>query len=96
MRSDFGRLLAEMGGWEVGCDNESRHSGALDHAMARGYVTLGQHWARDLGKMVPAYELTDDGLEQVRKLCGEKTARHVEKNRTFYREKAAERAAPKQ
>ena len=86
-------LLADMGGWQVGCDNERRYTGALDHAMAKGYVTHGQHWAPDLGKLIPAYELTDEGIEQVRKLCGKKTAAHTEKNRTFYRERVAAHAA---
>lgn len=92
MRSDFGRLLADVGGWQVGCDNERRYSGFLDHAMANGYVTHRRHWAPDQGKLIPAYELTDDGIEQVRKLCGERTAKHAEKNRTFYRDKVAQHA----
>lgn len=89
MTSNFGSLLSEMGGWHVGCENEHRYAGAVDHALAAGYLSYRQHWIPLDSTVVQAYELTDAGLAKVRELCGKRIATSAEKRRTWYREKAA-------
>ena len=87
-KSPFGGMLAEIGGWHIGCENEAENAAAVRMAVERGFVTQRTHYALAFPEGVPAYELTNAGLEEVRRLCGDETTKNAEKTRAWYRENA--------
>ena len=87
-RDPLGKVLSEVGGWHVGCQNDVESADLVCIARARGYVTERMHYAPAIPEGVAAYELTDAGIEAVRELCGEENAMYAERVRSWYRENA--------
>lgn len=84
----FGWVLSHIGGWHVGSEIDRDNAPRVREALALGYVTERMHYAPMIPEGVPAYELTDDGLEQVRERCGELAYQSAVEQRTWYRESA--------
>src|SRR4051794_39638555 len=82
---DANGMLEEIGGWHVGCYNDRQARQAVEFVVARGYVTTRKHYAPIFPEGVDAYEITDAGLEALRKSYGAKAAADAKKTRTWYR-----------
>lgn len=90
--TDVNGLLTEVGGWHVGSYAALGAAEAVAYAVDCGWVQKRTHYFPD-GTTAPAYELTDDGLERLRKSWGPKTADRAAKTRQWYRDRAPSRVA---
>lgn len=87
--SDFGLMLESIGGWTIGCRNHADNKAAVERAVAEGLVGERVHRAPIDPKGWPCFELTDAGIEMVRELRGQDSAKAAQKMRQWYRDNAA-------
>jgi hypothetical protein len=86
--SDYGKMLRVIGGWTIGCINHEENMVAVERAKSEGLVTVRIHRAPITPKGWECFELTDEGIEKVRELCGDKEAEGAIKMRQWYRDNA--------
>jgi hypothetical protein len=87
--TDLVYLLREVGGWHVGSARHREAAGAVGHALRERLVGYRVHHAPAFPEGVSAFELTDKGIDLVRKHAGEAAAHHAAEGRRWYRERTA-------
>lgn len=85
--TDVGFMLTEIGGWHVGCVSHCEATEAVDYARNCGYVTIRMHYAPAIPEGVEAFEVTDAGIAELRRLRGDKAAEDALMVRGWYRER---------
>lgn len=86
---DVNYMLLQIGGWQLGCQNARECAGAVMYAIEAGFVGFRTHYAKDLPKGIEAYEVTDKGIEQIRRSYGNKSADGAIQRRQWYRDNTA-------
>lgn len=86
--TDVNFMLTEIGGWHVDCYNDREARKAVEYAKEQGWVGRRTHYAEAFPEGSPAYELTDAGLDRVRKVYGETGYAAAHKQRQWYRDRA--------
>lgn len=87
--TDIVYMLRCIGGWHVGCIEQCEAQEAVDHVKQQGWVTTRMHYAPAIPLGVEAYELTDAGLDQLRKWDA-RMAGGADKMRNWYRARLKE------
>lgn len=77
------------GGWTIGCQNHVENEAAVERAKAAGLVGTRIHRAPIDPRGWPCFELTDAGVDEVRKLKGNEAATEAARVRQWYRDNAA-------
>lgn len=85
--TDVNYMLTEIGGWHVGCYNDVEAREAVEYAKDQGWVGTRMHYAPAIPEGALAYELTDEGLAYIRRVCGEKSFRAAGNARKWYRDR---------
>jgi DNA-binding PadR family transcriptional regulator len=83
---EVGLVLRSVGGWWVGSVAAIEAKPVVDYVTRRGYVTTRVHYSPATPEGVPAYELTDAGLDALARLRGECEAEEAREARAWYRE----------
>lgn len=86
--TDVNGMLTEIGGWHVGSYAALEAADAVRYALGRGWVQQRVHCFPD-GARGDAYELTDSGLEQLRRSYGSIAADRAERARQWYRDRVS-------
>lgn len=84
--TDVNGMLTEIGGWHVGSYAALEAAAAVSYALDRGWVQYRAHLFSD-GSTAVAYELTDAGLDQLRRSYGPVAADNAAKVRQWYRDR---------
>lgn len=87
--TDLNLMLCSIGGWHLGCTNAREDSHAVIYAIDSGLVGFRTHFARAFPNGVEAYEVTDKGIEQIRRSRGDASAADAIKMRQWYRDNSA-------
>lgn len=85
--TDLAGMLCDIGGWWVDCQNEHQAQEAVNHARHCGYIIQRTHYSPSNPKGDPAWEVTDAGIEVLRKWWGDKAAANALKMRQWYRDR---------
>lgn len=85
--TDIVYMLRQIGGWHVGSQAAMEAGPAVLHALNERWVTTRIHRAPAFPDGVEAYELTDAGLEQLRKWDA-RMAGGADQMRNWYRANA--------
>jgi hypothetical protein len=87
--TDVNDMLSEIGGWQVGCYNEREARQAVELAKSMGWVQLRTHYGPAYPPDgVPAYEVTDAGLQRIEDSWGPEARKSAEEIRQLYRDSA--------
>lgn len=89
--TDLVWMLRAIGGWHVGCEIEREHIVGVQHAIDQGWLTKRIHYAPIIPEGAEAWELTDSGLEQLRR-WDERSAGGADQMRNWYRNSAKKHA----
>ena len=84
--TDVNGMLIDIGGWHVDCYNDRHARSAVEYAKTQGWVTTRTHYAPAFPEGVPAYELTDAGLERIGATYGGSAMISAGKVRRWYRD----------
>jgi hypothetical protein len=92
--TDVNGMLASIGGWHVGSIVALESADAVEYAIRNGWVQTRTHYGPAYPKGVPAYELTDAGIDQIRKSYGPRSAAQAEAVRRWYRDRVPRHPHP--
>jgi hypothetical protein len=82
---ELGFVLSVVGNWEVGCSNHQQAADAVAYAEDRGYISRRFHSDAARPSGVQAFELTNAGLDELRRLRGDAYAEKALAMREWYR-----------
>lgn len=91
--TDLGFMLSQIGGWHVGCYNHREAAAAVDYAIERKLVTTRTHYAPAIPEGSEAFELTEAGVAECRRLWGDRLADQALETRKWYRDHTATKPA---
>jgi len=77
------RVLADIGGWQVGCENAIEVLQAVTYVFHAGWITHRTHYSAICPEGIEAYEVTDAGMEKIEEWGGDVSA--AIKKREWYR-----------
>lgn len=87
--TDLNGMLCSIGGWHVGCENAQEAREAVKHALEGGLIGYRTHYAPAFPEGVLAFEVRDQGIEQIRRSYGDASAEAAIKMRQWYRDRTA-------
>lgn len=86
--TDVNHLLTQIGGWGVGCYNQGQAEKAVNFAVEMHWVGIRVHHAAAYPPHgVLCFEVTDTGLNYLRRVGGESVHAKALKMRQWYRDR---------